>query len=106
MAFLFAKKRRCAIFAFASGGRRFHCLYTEKRKNIFAADRDNTAFFVPAWRRRTAFVYLYAGTATVWAGSYRRADLSVVAAAMGGASGVCIAEIGCRVDGDAYLPQT
>lgn len=25
---------------------------------------------------------------------------------MGGAFGVCIAEIGCRVDGDAYLPQT
>ena len=67
---------------------------------------DNTAFFVPAWRRRTAFVYLYAGTAIVWAGSYRRADLSVVAAAMGGAFGVCIAEIGRRVDGDAYLPQT
>ena len=72
VAFLFAKKRRCAIFAFASGRRRFYCLYTEKRKNIFAADGDNTAFFVPAWRRRTAFVYLYAGTAIVWAGSYRR----------------------------------
>ena len=63
---LFAAVCDCAwlFFLQRSGGVLFSLLllaggvfiaYTpKKRKNIFAADGDNTAFFVPAWRRRTA----------------------------------------------------
>ena len=74
---LFAAVCDCAwlFFLQRSGGVLFSLLllaggvfiaYTPKSgKILFAADGDNTAFFVPAWRRRTAFVYLYAGTAIV-----------------------------------------
>lgn len=78
----FAKKRAVRYFSLLLLAGGVFIAYTPKSGKIFLRLMGTTllsSFLLGGGS--TAFVYLYAGTAIVWAGSYRRADLSVVAAA-------------------------